>query len=110
MVRISIGAHNVRPRAAKGRPYSDSPQFSLPQSALQLTAPSSERAKEKSLPLTREVAGRRPDGGRDWAVWQGAPGRRALQGRTIRRGAHGAPGPLVKGGCRRRKAVTGGFR
>ena len=50
----------VRPLAAKGRPYSDSPPFSLPQSALRLTAPSSEGAKEtllqKSLPLTREVA------------------------------------------------------
>ena len=29
---------------------------------------------------------------------------------VIRRGAQCAPGPLVKGGCHRRKAVTGGFR
>ena len=55
VVRISVGAHSVRPRAAKGRPYNDSSQFSLPQSALRLTAPSSEGAKEK-IPLTWEVA------------------------------------------------------
>ena len=71
-VSSSVGALFGRPRAAKGRPYGDPPPFSLPQSALRLTAPSSEGAKEtlpqKSLPLTREVAGRRPDGGRDWAA------------------------------------------
>ena len=65
VVRISVGAHRVRPRAATwGRPYGDPPPFSLPQSALRLTAPSSEGAKEtlpqKSLPLTREVARRKP--------------------------------------------------
>ena len=152
------GAYSVGPDDPAGRgasrrrrPYGKTGAISPPVS-LRSTAPSSEGAKEKSLPLTREVAfakqmtegetGRPhgaapsssqapyrslPPGGESSLtplLQLSPPNPRLLplgfgggpklslfcRSVVIRRGAQCAPGPLVKGGCRRRKAVTGGFR
>ena len=60
-----------RPAAGEDTgPYGDTGAVSPPVS-LRSTAPSSEGAKKKSLPLTREVAGQRPDGGRERAATMG---------------------------------------
>ena len=61
-----------RPAAGEDTgPYGDTGAVSPPVS-LRSTAPSSEGPK-KSLPLTREVAGQRPDGGRELAATWGRP-------------------------------------
>ena len=82
----SVGAPFGRPLAAKGRPYggggspcptrcasgsSISVGAGLSPSLAALDSPLVRGGLEKSLPLMREVAGQRPDGGRERAATRG---------------------------------------
>ena len=72
LIRHGLRPYHLPPkgkvrRVQEATPYGEETGAISPPVSLRSTAPSSEGAKGKSLPLMREVAGRRPDGGRDRA-------------------------------------------